>query len=118
MKVLVIEDNPTNMKLAVEILSLQGHEVLQADEAETGLEMAALEQPGLILMDIQLPGIDGLTATKRLKGDSRTSHIRVIALTAFAMKGDEEKMIQAGCDAYVSKPIRYKEFLETLKRFT
>ena len=113
-KILVIEDNPNNMKLASLLLETAGHEVLQAVDAIEGLQMARQHLPALILMDIQLPGMDGLTATQQLKHDTQTRHIKVIALTAFAMKGDEEKMRQAGCDGYLAKPIRYKEFLQTV----
>ncbi|HSI28319.1 MAG: response regulator [Methylophilus sp.] len=113
-KVLVVEDNPTNMKLAQLLLETSGHEVLQAVNALDGLDIARNELPEVILMDIQLPGMDGLTATRILKEEDKTSHIKIIALTAFAMKGDEEKMRKAGCDGYIAKPIRYKEFMETV----
>jgi two-component system cell cycle response regulator DivK len=116
-KVLIVEDNPINMKLATEILRRSGYTVLEAADAVDGIRIAKEAQPDLVLMDIQLPGMDGLTATKMLKGDDKTRHIKVVALTAFAMKGDEERMIEAGCDGYVSKPIRYKEFLETVSSF-
>lgn len=112
--ILIIEDNPMNMRLAQLILETAGHEVLQADNAQDGLEIARSQSPAMILMDIQLPGMDGLTATRLLKQDVQTRHIKIIALTAFAMKGDEEKMRAAGCDDYIAKPIRYKEFLETI----
>ncbi len=115
MEVLIVEDNPTNMKLASGLLKRAGYEVLEAFDADGGIAMAREKLPSLILMDIQLPGMDGLTATQLLKGDEKTRHIKIIALTAFAMKGDEEKMLAAGCDGYISKPIRYKEFLETVK---
>ena len=113
-KVLVIEDNPVNMKLAVTLLESAGHSVLGAVDAETGLTLARAEQPALILMDIQLPGMDGLEATTLLKHDAATSAIPVIALTALAMKGDEERIRAAGCDAYIGKPMRYQEFLATI----
>jgi two-component system, cell cycle response regulator DivK len=113
-KVLVIEDNVTNMKLAVVLLESAGHSVVVATSAETGLTLAREQQPDLILMDIQLPGMDGLEATAILKGDQATRSIRVIALTALAMKGDEERIRLAGCDGYVAKPLRYKEFLATI----
>jgi len=100
-----------NMALTVAILESAGHVILQADHAIEGIELARQEQPDLILMDIQLPDIDGLAATRRLKADPRTAHLPVIALTAFAMKGDEDETRAAGCDGYVTKPIRYKEFL-------
>jgi len=113
-RILIVEDNPNNMKLAQLLLETAGHEVLQAMNALDGLDIAHNDLPDIILMDIQLPGMDGLTATRRLKEDSKTSNIKIIALTAFAMKGDEEKMRKAGCDGYIAKPIRYKEFLETI----
>lgn len=114
-KILIIEDNLMNMRLAQLLLETAGHEVLQAVNALDGLEIARGQSPEMILMDIQLPGMDGLTATQLLKEDANTNQIKVIALTAFAMKGDEEKMRAAGCDGYIAKPIRYKEFLETIE---
>ena len=107
-KVLVIEDNAANMKLASLLLRNAGHTVLCALDAETGLTMARVDMPDLILMDIQLPGMDGLAATALLKRDPVTAAIPVIALTAMAMKEDEEKSKVAGCDAYIAKPLRYQ----------
>ena len=109
--VLIVEDNPANMTLAVFLLKSAGHEVLSATDAEAGLTLAREAQPDLILMDIQLPGMDGLEAAAQLKRDDTTRHIPVIALTALAMKGDEERIRAAGCDGYIGKPMRYKEFL-------
>ena len=109
--VLVVEDNPANMKLAVFLLQSVGHTVLSAIDAEAGLTLARGEHPGLILMDIQLPGIDGLEAIHALKRDDATRDIPVIALTALAMKGDEERIMAAGCAGYIAKPMCYKEFL-------
>jgi len=108
-KILIVEDNPANMKLASLLLIRVGHTVLCAVDAETGLTMARADQPDLILMDIQLPGMDGLAATALLKQDPATAAIPVIALTAMAMKEDEEKARVAGCDAYIAKPLRYQE---------
>ncbi len=113
-KVLVVEDNQANMTLAIFLLQSAGHTVLSATDAEAGLTLARDEQPNLILMDIQLPGMDGLEATALLKRDDATRAIPVIALTALAMKGDEERIRASGCDGYVAKPIRYKEFLATV----
>ncbi len=113
-KILVVEDNPTNMKLATMLLTSAGHEVISAADAEIGVAMARDEQPDLILMDIQLPGMDGLSATRVLKLDEATRHIPVIALTALAMKGDEERIRAAGCDGYIAKPMRYQEFLASV----
>ncbi len=113
-KILVIEDNPANMTLATFLLQSVNHTVLCATDAETGLTLARAETPDLILMDIQLPGMDGLAATKILKEDPVTRAIPVIALTALAMKGDEERIRAAGCDGYIAKPMRYKLFLQTI----
>ncbi len=113
-KVLIVEDNPANMTLAVFLLQSAGHNVLSATDAEIGLTLARGEQPDLILMDIQLPGMDGLQATGLLKDDPSTRGIPVIALTALAMKGDEERIRAAGCDGYIAKPLAYKEFLATV----
>ena len=112
--VLVVEDNPTNMTLAVFLLESAGHRVLRATDAEAGLTLARREQPNLILMDIQLPGMDGLEATAVLKATDDTRDIPVIALTALAMKGDEERIRAAGCDGYIGKPMGYHEFLATV----
>ena len=114
-KVLIVEDNPTNMTLAVFLLQSAGHTVLTATDAEAGLTLARNKQPDLILMDIQLPGMDGLEATALLKRDDATRAIPVIALTALAMKGDEERIRAAGCDGYIVKPTRYKEFLAAIE---
>jgi two-component system cell cycle response regulator DivK len=108
-KVLVVEDNPANMKLTSLLLRSAGHQVLPAVDAETGLRLALAEQPALILMDIQLPGMDGLAATAILKQDPATASIPVIALSALAMKADKERSKMAGCDAYIVKPLRYQE---------
>jgi two-component system cell cycle response regulator DivK len=110
-KVLIVEDNVANMKLATFLLESVGHSVLSATDAEAGLTIARAEQPDLILMDIQLPGMDGLEACALLKKDDATRDIPVIALTALAMKGDEERIRAAGCDGYIAKPMRYQEFL-------
>jgi two-component system cell cycle response regulator DivK len=112
--VLVIEDNPANMTLTVILLESVGHTVLTATNAEAGLRLARSEQPSLILMDIQLPGMDGLQATALLKEDPATRDIPVIAVTAMAMKGDEERIRAAGCDGYVAKPMSYQGFLEVV----
>ena len=113
-RILIVEDNAANMKLATFLLESAGHTVLSARDAEAGLTLARDEQPDLILMDIQLPGMDGLQATALLKRDDATRAIPVIALTALAMKGDEERIRAAGCDGYIAKPMRYQEFLATI----
>jgi two-component system cell cycle response regulator DivK len=112
--VLIVEDNPANMTLAVFLLESAGHTVMSATDAEAGLTLARAEQPQLILMDIQLPGMDGLEATVLLKQDDTTRAIPVIALTALAMKGDEERIRAAGCDGYIAKPLAYKDFLAVI----
>ena len=110
-RILIVEDNIANMKLATFILESAAHTVIPAIDAEAGLTLARDEHPDLILMDIQLPGMDGLQATGILKADPATRHIPVIALTALAMKGDEERIRAAGCDGYIAKPLSYKDFL-------
>ncbi len=115
-RVLVVEDNQANMKLAVLLLGNAGHEALCAADAEAGLALARSARPDLILMDIQLPGMDGLAATAQLKGDPATASIPVIALTAMAMKADREKSEMAGCDAFIAKPLRYRELYAAIDK--
>ena len=113
-RILVVEDNPDNMVLTVMLLESVGHTVLMAIDAEAGLTLARAELPDLILMDIQLPGMDGLEATALLKRDEATRAVPVVALTALAMKGDEERIRAAGCDGYIAKPIGIQDFLATI----
>src|SRR5918995_5514626 len=103
--VLIVDDNPMNMKLVRVLLTGEGYEVRTAADAVEALDILKEWRPYLILMDIQLPGIDGLELTRRLKADSATDGIIIIGLTAYAMKGDEERILAAGCDAYIAKPI-------------
>jgi CheY-like chemotaxis protein len=112
--ILVIEDNLSNMLLTSAVLRRAGYSVLQADGAERGIELAHSAKPAVILMDVALPGMDGLAATRVLKADPETSHIPVIVLTARAMKGDEEKAFAAGCDAYLTKPIDTQKLAEAV----
>jgi two-component system, cell cycle response regulator DivK len=112
--VLVVEDNAANMTLAVFLLQSAGHAVLTATNAEAGLTLAREKKPDLILVNIQLPGMDGLEATALLKADPATARIPVIALTALAMKGDEARIRAAGCDGYIAKPMAYEPFLEAV----
>jgi two-component system, cell cycle response regulator DivK len=114
--VLVVEDNPANMKLAALLLERAGYRVLRATSAQEGIALARAEVPQLVLMDIQLPDLDGLQATRALKADPATSAIQVVALTAFAMKGEEERVRAAGCDGYITKPYDYKLFLAEIAR--
>ncbi|MBB4799396.1 two-component system cell cycle response regulator DivK [Brevundimonas bullata] len=115
-KVLIVEDNELNMKLFHDLLDSQGYETLQTREGLQALAIARQHRPDLILMDIQLPEISGLEVTKWLKDDEELNHIPVIAVTAFAMKGDEERIRQGGCEAYISKPISVVSFLETIRK--
>ena len=110
-KIIIIEDNPANMKLAAFLLHHAGHEVLQAADAERGLVLIREHLPALVLMDVQLPGMDGLAATRQLKADPAIAHILVIALTSHAMQGNEATMRAAGCDGYMPKPFHHRELL-------
>jgi two-component system cell cycle response regulator DivK len=112
--ILVIEDNLANMRLAVLLLEKAGHVVAGAPDAESGLAVAREHAPDLILMDIQLPGMDGLAATVLLKSDPATAAIPVIALTALAMKEDQARSLQAGCAGYIAKPLRYQQLYELI----
>jgi len=110
-RILVVEDTPANMRLATVILEAEGYTVLQACTAQEGIALARTATPDLVLMDIQLPGMNGLDATAILKSDAATRTIPIIAMTAFAMQGDEEKILAAGCDGYLAKPFRLQEFV-------
>jgi len=114
--VLIVEDNELNMKLFHDLLDSQGFRTLQAREGLSALAIAREHRPDLILMDIQLPEVSGLEVTKWLKDDADLSHIPVIAVTAFAMKGDEERIRNGGCEAYISKPISVMHFLDVVRR--
>jgi CheY-like chemotaxis protein len=103
--ILIVDDNPTNLKLATQVLEAEGYEVDQATDAEQAQELLKHMTPDLILMDIALPGMDGLTLTRKLKADARLKRVPVVAMTAFAMKGDDRKALDAGCDGYITKPI-------------
>jgi len=116
-RVLIVEDNPLNMKLFSAMISAQGYEVLQAMDGPLGLDMAQRLHPDLIVMDIQLPGLSGLEVTERLKADDATRTIPIIATTAFALRGDEERIRASGCDGYMAKPIAITEFIELIDSF-
>lgn len=113
-KVVVVEDNPANLKLAVFLLERAGHAVLTAFDAETALPLVRETQPDLVLMDIHLPRMDGLEATRHLKSDPATGAIPVLAITGFAMRGDRQRMLDAGCDGYIAKPVSYQTFMEAV----
>ncbi len=115
--ILVVEDNEKNRVLFRDILQTRGYKTLEAETGEQAIVLLQKERPDLILMDIQLPGKDGITVTKEIKANEATRDIPVFALTSYAMKGDRERMMEAGFDAYMSKPIKVGEFLKTVDDF-
>jgi two-component system, cell cycle response regulator DivK len=115
--ILIVEDNELNMKLFNDLLEAHGYKTIKTRSGVEAVALARQHRPDLILMDIQLPGISGLEVTQKMKNDSDLRHIPVIAITAFAMKGDEEKILQGGCEAYLSKPISIVKFLETVRNY-
>jgi two-component system cell cycle response regulator DivK len=115
--VLIVEDNELNMKLFHDLLEAHGYHILQTRDGMEALQIARDHKPDLILMDIQLPEVSGLQVTKWIKQDNMLKHIPVVAVTAFAMKGDEEKIREGGCEAYLAKPISVLAFLQTVERF-
>jgi len=114
--VLIIEDNELNMKLFADLIRAEGHRVLESGDGVQGFQLARQERPDLIVMDIQLPAISGLEITRWLKEDAELAHIPVVAVTAFAMKGDETRILNGGCEAYLAKPISVASFLGTIRR--
>ncbi len=115
--ILIIEDDPRNLTLFRDLLQISGYKTIEASDGKQGIELAKAKKPDLILMDIQMPGMDGLEATRILKADATTSNIPVIALTAYAMKGDKERILEAGCDGYLAKPINTDEFLKEVAEY-
>ena len=115
--ILVVEDNALNMKLVKSLLNIGKHDMIEAPDAETGITLARDKRPDLILMDIQLPGMDGLTATRVIKEDPSGKDIPIVAFTSFAMEGDEEKAIEAGCAGYITKPLNTQNFLKTVESY-
>ena len=116
-RVLIVEDNDLNMKLFHDLLEAHGYATLQTKDGMEALKLARQHHPDLILMDIQLPEVSGLEVTKWLKDDPQLKSIPVVAVTAFAMKGDEERIREGGCEAYLSKPISVGKFMETIRHF-
>ena len=114
--VLVVDDNPINLKLVADLLTFEAYRVLKAVDGEEAARKVQEDPPDLILLDVDLPGIDGLTLTKSLKGDPRTADIIIVALTAFAMKGDRQRAIAAGCDGYIVKPISTRTLPDLVKK--
>ena len=115
--ILIVEDEPRNLKLLRDLLQRFGYEILEASDGEQGVKLAGEKIPDMILMDIMMPKMDGLEATRIIKADEKTKHIPIIALTSYAMKGDREKTIEAGCDGYIAKPIDIKEVLKAIEHF-
>lgn len=115
--ILIVEDNDLNMKLFNDLLQANGYNTVQTKSGKEALQLTREHRPDLILMDIQLPEISGLEVTKRLKADDELKDIPIVAVTAFAMKGDEEKIRDGGCEAYIAKPISVSNFLETIAEF-
>ncbi len=116
-KILVIEDSPLSMELVTDLLEINGYKVLQAIEARTGIDIAVRVHPDLILMDVQLPGMDGLELTRRLRRDPALGGVQIVALTAYAMKGDAENAFSAGCNGYITKPIDTRTFVNTVSGY-
>ena len=115
--ILIVEDDPRNLKLVRDLLQASGYNTVEATNGKQGVELAKSQKPGLILMDIQMPVMDGLEATRLLKADSATKEIPIVALTASVMAGDEDRIRQAGCDGYISKPYGIREFLNKVKEY-
>ena len=115
--ILVVEDNALNMKLVKSLLRIGKHDMIEAPDAETGITLARDKRPDLILIDIQLPGMDGLTATRIIKEDPSVKDIPIVAFTSFAMEGDEEKAIEVGCAGYITKPLNTQNFLKTVESY-
>ena len=115
--ILIVDDNPVNLKLVRILLTGEGYDVRTANDAEEAIRVLRELRPRMILMDIQLPGMDGLALTRRLKADPTTRDIMIIGLTAYAMKGDEEKMLAAGCDGYIAKPIDTRTLPGVIQRY-
>ncbi|OOP57508.1 MAG: two-component system response regulator [Candidatus Brocadia carolinensis] len=115
--VMVVEDNEKNRKLVRVVLKAKGYNVIEATTGEEALNLLKNQKPNIILMDIQLPGIDGLTLIKQIKADSVTKEIPIIAVTAYAMKGDEQKILDTGCEAYMSKPINTQELPLVIEKY-
>lgn len=116
-KILIVEDNELSMKLANDLLEFQGYEILQATLGGDAIRITRESHPDLVLLDLQLSDMSGLEVARTLKADAATQAIPIVALTAFAMQGDEENARQAGCDGYITKPIRVREFLRTIETF-
>ena len=115
--ILIVDDEPKNIKLFGDLLQKFGYTIIEATDGKQGVELAKARKPDLILMDIMMPNMDGLEATRSLKADASTSSIPIIALTSYAMAGDKERILQAGCDQYITKPVDIKEFLKKVAEY-
>ncbi len=115
--ILIVEDAPRNLTLLRDLLQVSGYKTIEATDGKQGVELAKSKKPDLILMDVQMPKMDGLEATRILKADATTSNIPVLALTSYAMKGDKERILEAGCDGYLAKPIDIKELLKIVAEY-
>ena len=116
-KILIVEDEPRNLKLLRDLLQRIGYETIEATDGEQGVELARARNPDLILMDIMMPKMDGIEATRILKTDTATKNIPILALTSYAMKGDRERTLEAGCDGYIAKPVDIQELLKAVELF-
>lgn len=116
-KILVVEDNQVNLELFMDLLNVGGYECLYTTKGEDAIDIAKRERPDLVLLDIQLPGVDGLTVGRILKSQEETKNIKIIALTAYAMKGDKEMFLEEGFDGYIPKPVKMKEFLDAVEDY-
>jgi two-component system cell cycle response regulator DivK len=116
-RILVVEDDPDNRRIVVKVLTLEGYEVLEAIDGRSAVALARREHPDLVIMDLAIPGLDGWEASRQLKSEPETADIPIIALTAFAMRGDEERAREAGCDGYLAKPCRPQTIREVVRRF-
>ncbi len=115
--ILIVEDDPNNLKLLRDLLQVSGYSTIEATDGEKGVELAKARKPDLILMDVQMPKMDGLEATQILKADTTTRNIPILALTSYAMKGDKEKILQVGCDGYLAKPFDIQELLKKVAEY-
>jgi two-component system cell cycle response regulator DivK len=116
-KILIVEDNQVNLELFIDLLSVGGYECLYTSKGEEAVDIVKRERPDLVLLDIQLPGVDGITVGKILKSHDETKNIKVIALTAYAMKGDKEMFLEEGFDGYISKPVKMNDFLSAIEDY-
>ena len=115
--ILIVEDEPKNLTLLRDLLQVSGYSTIEATDGKQGVELARARKPDLILMDVQMPVMDGLEATRVLKADTTTSNLPILALTSYAMKGDEERILEAGCDGYLAKPFDIQELLKEVAEY-